>query len=308
MAGTILQNFNSLHVTDISNVNWADLSTNFPTTDPSEINMGWIKNSQSMGITDPNIYMSENAAKKNMQGYQEYYNALMTGNSQATTIQNNKQPLGNREFIKDTGIKCTSNEGNIEDRYYVVDGMAYYNGDSVNNGLVKSAYQTLRDTKDLSNNAARIITDGNYNDNSCVYVNLIKDGYGNKESGYISTNEYNIWKKKNPAIFSENFEMFSDRPNNIVYGFNRLNNFVNYHCTPRNKNIDINIDIIMENNGKKKEYENEYENEYEENNDLKTGLIIQDDLITGFFMGSITILGLYVVFRLLCNKKMIIGM
>jgi hypothetical protein len=274
------------------------VSTGLPTTDPSKINIGWIKNTQSMGITDPSTMMRTNEIQKNMQGYQQYYNALMTGNSQATTIQNNNQPLGNREFIKDTGMNCVANNGDIQDRYYVVDGMAYYNGDSVNNGLVQSTYQTLQDIKDLSNNAGNIITNKtDYKDNSCVYVNLIKDGYGNKESGYISTNEYNIWKKKNPAIFSENFETFSERPDNIVYGFTRLNNFVNYDYKLRNKNIDINIDIVMENDNKIKEYGNE------SNNDSNIGLIIQDDLITGFFLGSITILGLYVVFRLLCSKK-----
>lgn len=304
MTNSILQNINSLNVTETSNIKWNDLSNDINSfeIDPTQKDIGWIKNPTTMGITDPNTAIKSNEVKKNIQGYQEYYNALISGKSQATTIQNNNQPLGNREFIKPTNIKCMDNDGNIQDRYYIVDGMAYYNGDSVNNGLVRSAYQTLQDITDLSNNAGKIITEPTtYSDNTCVMVNLIKDGNGNKESGYISTNEYNIWKKKNPSIFSENFSILSQEPlhnSNTVYGFNHLNNFGKYDFQCSNKNIDINIDIFMENNKK-----NEENNDEEEEIMNQTGLVIKDDLITSFFLGSITVLGLYVVFRLLNNKK-----
>ena len=239
----------SLNITDITNNDWTKISNNMnnavttvsqstPLMKNGQLNMGWIKNPQEMGITDPNTTINTKDVNKNMNSYQQYYNALMTGNSPATKIQNNGKPLGNREFVKNTGIQCLDTKNNIQDRYYVVDGMAIYNGNTVNNGLMNSAYQTLQDIKDIRDTAGNILNGTSlsttYQDNSCVLVNLIKDGKGNTESGYISTNEYNIWKKKNPPIFSESFSnsSYQNKGCNIrqgvVFGYNSLNNYGNY--------------------------------------------------------------------------------
>jgi hypothetical protein len=153
-----------------------------------------------MGISSPNN-IDTISYKKNMDGYQQYTNALLTGDSTATTTANNGAPLGDREFIKDTGIKCMDNISTNSGSMVCGGWHGIFERRRHQKGLMFSGYQTLQDAKNLGDNAGNIV-DKNTDDNHCVQVNLIKNGNGETEPGYISTNEYNIWKKKNPPIFA----------------------------------------------------------------------------------------------------------
>ena len=339
----------TLNVTDINTVDYDKIDGQFT---PSYIanktipSIGWIKNDNEMGITDPNTTLDVVGVGKNIDKYQQYFGALTTGKSSATKIQNNGQPLGNREFITLPNMKCFDSKFTLHQKQSIVDGMAYYNGDKTNTGVALSAYQTLQDVKDLGNNASN---QQNMQDISCVQVKLIKDGYGNTEKGYISTNEYYVWQKKDPPIVSlEPFcvDQDTDQGKNIVYGkratrvetplgslsegllttnlvgdllspdkFGKGSFLVSERSSqqltqtgvlypekfilttvnsPRlageDRRIDNNTNIysvpyIMS------EEEDETKNPYYR-------LVIDDDIITSLFLGTITVLGLYIIYRM----------
>ena len=279
---TSMNQINSLNVSNINDINWNDVNTNLPSgISTSNIldgtfKVGFIKNLQDMGISSPNNVDTTNSTK-NMNGYQKYTDALLTGNSSATTISNNGAPLGNREFTKNTGIQCMDNTQQVQERWFVVDGMAYLNGDTTKNGLMFSGYQTLQDTKDLSKNASDIVTN-NMSDNNCISVNLITNSNGDTEKGYISTNEYNILKKKSPSIFASTNEGFLGDGGHGHGGHGHGGGggyglFYNYGVYPGYRTFEL-----------------------EENREKK--LTIEDDIITGFFLGSLTVLSLFLLYRL----------
>lgn len=305
----------TLNITDVNDVNYEKVYDQLTKdTDNNTIpSIGWIKNDNEMGITDPNTTLDVVGVGKNIDKYQQYYNALTTGKSPATKIQNNGQPLGNREFITLPNMKCFDSKFTLHQKQSIVDGMAYYNGDKTNTGVALSAYQTLQDVKDLGNNASK---QQNIQDISCVHVKLIKDGYGNTEKGYISTNEYYVWQKKDPPIVS--LEPFcvdqdgqaspqgrsktaqdTDLGKNDVYG-HTSQIFVDKHGTKydysyNNTNI-YSVPYIMVDPGQNEsiimsEDDDESKNPYYR-------LVIDDDIITSLFLGTITVLGLYIIYRM----------
>ena len=308
----------SLTVTDLSGINWTDISTNVNSKTLSDVlngtfKVGYIKNMGDMGITSPNN-VDKASYKKNMDGYQQYANALLTGDSTATTTSNNGAPLGDREFIKSTGIKCMDNTQQIQDRWFVVDGMAYLNGDSTKKGLMFSGYQTLQDAKDLNDNAWNIVGK-NTDDNHCLRVNLIKNGNGETEQGYISTNEYKIWKKKNPPIFdASGNEGFSGDGGHVGGhhggggGSHHGGGGGSHHGGGGGGHGYSKGYYYGGEGGGGGYYYNPwyypysyplartYEVELEERVPRK--LTIEDDIITGFFLGSVTVLSLFLLYRL----------
>jgi len=281
----------------INDIDWNVIDKKYTSIDQSDVlngnfQLGYIKTLNNMGISSPNNVDAINS-KKNMDGYQQYINALSTGDSTATTTSNNGAPLGDREFIKSTGIKCMDNNQQFQDRWFVVDGMAYLNGDSTKKGLMFSGYQTLQDAKDLSDNAKNIV-DKNTDDNHCVRVNLIKNGRGDTEQGYISTNEYNIWKKKSPSIFAASGnEGFSGHGGGGHHGHHGGGHGYSkgyyygvgggYYYDPWYYSYPYPLTRT-------------YEVELEEKVPRK--LTIEDDIITGFFLGSVTVLSLFLLYRL----------
>jgi len=297
----------TLNVTDVNDVNYVKVDDQL-TQNNTIPSIGWIKNDNEMGITDPNTTLDVVGVGKNIDKYQQYFGALITGKSPATKIQNNGQPLGNREFITLPNMKCFDSKFTLHQKQSIVDGMAYYNGDKTNTGVALSAYQTLQDVKDLGNNASN---QQNMQDISCVQVKLIKDGYGNTEKGYISTNEYYVWQKKDPPIVS--LEPFcvaddTDQGKNIVYG---KGSFLGQQLTqtgvlypekfilttvnsPRlageDRRIDNNTNI----------YSVPYimSEEDDESKNPHYRLVIDDDIITSLFLGTITVLGLYIIYRM----------
>ena len=252
-------------------------------------NVGYIKNLAAMGIT-PATNVGTLSVTKNMAGYQQYENALLGGNSSATTSAQNGAPLGNRKFEKQGG-QCMDNTQQVQERSFVVDGMAYLNGDTSKTGLMYSAYQTIQDSKDLL--AAAQLPD----DNKCVKVKLIKNSRGDTESGYISTNEYNVWKKKQPSIFAaEGFEVSGrvDRYNvQPYYSYVGDGNAVTMNGFFNDQIIDANW---LLNPMRVKTLVLEDDEESEDSPSIK--LNIDEDIVTGFFLGSITVLSLFLIYRL----------
>jgi hypothetical protein len=252
-------------------------------------NVGYIKNLAAMGIT-PATNVDTLSVTKNMAGYQQYENALLGGNSSATTLAQNGAPLGNRKFEKQGG-QCMDNTQQVQERSYVVDGMAYLDGDTSKTGLMYSAYQTIQDSKDLL--AAAQLLD----DNKCVKVKLIKNSQGDTESGYISTNEYNVWKKKQPSIFAaEGFEVSGrvDRYNiQPYYSYVGDGNAVTVNGFFNDQIIDANW---LLNPMRVKTLVLEDDEESEDSPSIK--LNIDEDIVTGFFLGSITVLSLFLIYRL----------
>ena len=318
---TSINQIKSLNVSDVSNISWTEIGNNLPSGISTsnildgKLKVGFIKNLQDMGITSPNNVDTTNSTK-NMNGYQKYTDALLTGNSSAITdISNNGAHLGNREFTKNTGIQCMDNTQQVQDRWFVVDGMAYLNGDSTKNGLMFSAYQTLQDAKDLSNNASDIVTN-NMSDNNCISVNLIKNSNGDTEKGYISTNEYNILKKKSPSIFASTNEGFlgdgghgHGHGGGHGHGHGHGHDGGHYNSGSGGYGLFYNYGVypgyrtfggFFRSDSGEKSPNNEGRRpelfELEENREKK--LTIEDDIITGFFLGSLTVLSLFLLYRL----------
>ena len=301
----------TLNVTDVNDVSYGKVNdTQFTPSSMNNIpSIGWIKNDNEMGITDPNTTLDVVGVGKNIDKYQQYFGALITGKSPATKIQNNGQPLGNREFITLPDMKCFDSKFTLHQKQSIVDGMAYYNGDKTNTGVALSAYQTLQDVKDLGNNALK---QQNMQDISCVQVKLIKDGYGNTEKGYISTNEYYVWQKKDPPIVSlEPFcvdqygQALPQGRQDTVLGKNDVYGhtsqiFVDKHGTKydysyNNTNI-YSVPYIMVDPGQNESIIMS-EDDYESKNPYYR-LVIDDDIITSLFLGTITVLGLYIIYRM----------
>jgi hypothetical protein len=300
----------TLNVTDINDVSYGKVNdTQFTSSSMNNIpSIGWIKNDNEMGITDPNTTLDVVGVGKNIDKYQQYFGALITGKSPATKIQKNGQPLGNREFITLPDMKCFDSKFTLHQKQSIVDGMAYYNGDKTNTGVALSAYQTLQDVKDLGNNALK---QQNMQDISCVQVKLIKDGYGNTEKGYISTNEYYVWQKKDPPIVSlEPFYVAddTDQGKNIVYG---KGSFLGQQLTQTGVLYPEKFILTTVNSprlaGEDRRIDNNtniYSVPYimsEEDDELKNPyyrLVIDDDIITSLFLGTITVLGLYIIYRM----------
>ena len=330
MTSIDISNIQTLNVGDLTNVDWNYIAKNSLSTETvtdasnnhtmltGDIKVGWLKNPTDMGITSPNV-QNPMYSKNNLKRYQDYNDLLIkSAGSPASKIPNNGQPLGNREFIKKTGMSCQDPEGNIQSRYYVVDGMSYYQTNPENTGLVFSAYQSLQDIDALKQNAKQITSDPSYKDNTCVQVNLIKDGKGTTESGYISTNEYNIWRKKTPPIFMETFveghgscggggghdggggghgggggghgghgRGYVGSRGAIEGGGGSDGWFYGWSSYPENVVIPT---YVTE--------DDVYEMRKYHDSDAQS-MVISDDIITVFFLGSITVLGLYVVYRML---------
>jgi hypothetical protein len=180
--------------------------------------------------------------------------------------------------------------------------MSYYKDDPSKKGLIFSAYQSLHDDLPALLQNAKDYPDPN-KDHRCVKVNLITDGYNNKDTGYISTKEYEIWKKKNPPIFSEGFTEghcgHGGRSGGYHEGTGHSRGFVGNYGSgegPEARYFYPNY-LIYDEMVDDKRHENN-QDLIREYNKLNQQLTISDDIITSFFLGSITVLGLFLIYRM----------
>lgn len=267
----------------------------------------WIKTSSELGITPAPVYdISGNIS--NLKKYQEYAHAVLDGKSDATKISNNNQPLGNRYFMP-SGKQCIDKHSfKQEEQYYVVDGMSQTTNSSDKNGLAYSILNNLSsvDSKNMNkyiNTDANgnMVTDGasnsiilnntmDINDNLCTNVTLHTDGYGNKDTKPISISDYT--NLSSSGIVTETFHTHHTHPIiSYVYGYGGgvgSDRYSGYLYAP---NIIEYIPPI-----------GQMHPVIEEEEIIQPAtkqIVLKKDTVTGFFLGSVTVLGLYVIFRFL---------
>lgn len=298
------------HITSVSDSEWNDINK-LINYNPTNL----IKPAKQMGILSITDVSGVNIDANAMN---QYYNTLFNGKNTATTITNNDQPLGERIFVP-TGTKCNYNNKSV-DKTYILDTMNYYKNaddsfDTTNTGLLYSAFGALQN----------INTDENLpipgqTSNECVEVTIQKDGTpGNTITNYISKDEYD---NLNCIIFPKNSSGI------ICKKYTGKN-----ECDPCNQSVDKNpvIDSSVETfcNGKHGEfYKNQldgnarnfghkehdyiynpviynsiiYEIVDDDTIQKKKELVITNNVITHFYLCSITILGLFILYKLSQRK------
>jgi len=239
----------------------------------------------------------------------KYYNTLYNGKTTATTITNNDQPLGGRSFVP-SGSKCNYN-GQQVDKNYVVDTMNYYQNsdksfDTTNTGMLSSSFGALQNIN--TNTNLKMLGPSA---NNCVQVTIQKDGTpGNNITNYVSKEEYD---RMNCTLFPR------DASGNFCKTYNG-----NKGCSscPQKINTNPTIDssveafTVQEYNNLQSFYvpdNNQPEYIYNKGNyngidyevvdddtiRRKKELCVDDDFITQFYLGSITVLGLFILYKIM---------
>ena len=148
-------------------------------------------------------------------------------------------------------------------------------------------------------------------------MNLIKNANGETEKGYISTNEYDIFKKKNPSIFAagEGFENHHGHHGGTVNRFNSQFNDHHHYLYDNHNYGNVGqgffYDSIINSNWLMspvyvRPLENIHELEERIEEEREKRLDIKDDIVTGFFLGSITVLSLFILYRLIDRNPLTI--
>jgi hypothetical protein len=302
-------------ITNIPNNKWGDVSN---LLDYSPINLIKVPNKMNIQSVTDISGVDNNVAAMN-----QYYNTLYNGKNTASTITNNNEPLGERKFLP-TGTKCNFNNSQV-DKTYILDSMNYYKNadgsfDTTNTGLLHSAFGALQNI----NTDTNVTIPGPQYDN-CVEVTIQKDGNtGNTIKNYISKAEYdNLSCTVFPKDISGNFcKTFTGNPNK---------------CSPCKQTVNTNplIDSSVESfhgGGGHHMHNNYYNNsgygfgnyngynelQYMYNRGLYNGvvyevidddtirkrkeMVINNDFITQFYLGSITVLGLFILYKLMQKK------
>lgn len=313
-------------ITDIPNNKWGDVSN---LLDSSPINL--IKDPKKMNIQSIKDISGANIDATIMN---QYYNTLYNGKNSANTITNNNEPLGERKFIP-TGTKCNFNNSQV-DKTYILDSMNYYKNqdgsyDTTNTGLLHSAFGALQNIVTDTN----LTLPGSHADN-CVEVTIQKDGSpGNTIKNYISKMEYdNLHCTVFPKDSNGNYcKTYSGNTSNCSPCKQKENT---------NPLIDSSIESFHgdshhsgghsggEHHGSSHHMHNNYYNsggygyngynelQYMYNRGLYNGVVyevidddtirkrkeisINNDFITQFYLGSITVLGLFILYKLMQKK------
>ena len=207
--------------------------------------------------------------KQNIEGVNQYINALHSGN----IIDDNKapmtHPLGERHFIK-TNITCPKKDGTGHtDRYFLQDNMKYmkYSDCTLNAENYGLLYYAMGSLKELDSNnlLSQLSQIENTNDPNNKCVNVTIDMKGDKktfESKYMTVGDC----KKIDSI------AFKDQNKKI--------------CEAYTNGVDNDIDNIYTNDNNLEVYYS------------KSAIVINDP-ITTFYIGSITAIGLFIFYRLL---------
>ena len=98
----------------------------------------------------------------------------------------------------------------------------------------------------------------------------------------LNSEKYTVEKKETGVVFKPNGHFFSPLADNNDYGF---------------------VDTSNNNESEETDDEEETDEEKEETEEEDTRFKFTKDPINSFFIGSITVVGLFVLYRLLQNKK-----
>jgi hypothetical protein len=281
-----------------------------------------IKNESDIGIIDSGKYLD---ISNNLVLYEQYADALFSKNSGALKLTpSDNSPLGNRYFI-DSGNSCTYNNNQVNNNI-VIDGMGF-STDISNVGLIYSAEGNLKMIQpEIIPSSISSFRDTN--DKTCVPINLQKSNKPDDiEKNYISVNDYN---RLNYTAFPNNCKKLADADpssgcmneafetieydnknnNTIVVGNNGYyRGYSDYIGNEGKEHDDYNFiptHLLKYLSYKKDEKNYDDDDNNKEKEDLKkvnTNIFLHQDIVSTFFLGSITILGLYVIFRMIKRSR-----
>jgi len=292
-----------------------------------------IKVESAIGIISDSKKYSD--ISNNLGFYQKYADTLFSNNSDIfNSNAYDNSYLGNRYFL-DTKTHCSYNNSQVN-KNIVVDGIGF-SSDISNVGIIYSAEKNLDMIQpEIIPSSIRYIPD--INDTKCVSINLQKSNNVNDvEKNYISINDYNRLKY---SAFPNNCKKTTDDNESVECNREAFeiieSNNIFHHNESHNEGSDEGGDgnIVIGDNRYYKGYSNYIDNEKNENdqhnfipshllkyllykkderdnddnkeiNELKknTNIYLHKDIISSFFLGSITILGLYIIFRMIQRSR-----
>lgn len=284
-----------------------------------------IKTESELGIVADSQQFTD--ISNNIALYQQYSDALFSKTSGAlNTLPTDNSPLGNRYFY-DTETPCNYNNNEVN-KNIAVDGMGFSTSDISNVSLIYSAQGNLKMIQPEII-PSRIPYNSDINDSTCVSINLQKSNNPNDIGiGYVSVNDYN---RLNNTAFQNNCKKTADSEpseacldegfgghgghggygghgdhGSVVVGHNRYHyggysNWIGYGVAGDGYNEFI-PSYLWTYPWYKKNVIVEEEDE-KENLERSTNLYLHQDIISTFFLGSITILGLYIVFRMIKKSR-----
>lgn len=213
--------------------------------------------------------------KQNINAVNQYDNALNNGVMIDGSGKPINQPLGSRYFVN-TNTICHKKDGRgTTNRYMLVDNMKYmkYEDGSVNTdnyGLLYSAMGSLQelDSNNLLSQLGQIENPDDPN-NKCVNVTIdLKGDQKTFDSKFVTVGDC----KKIDAV------AFKDKNAGVCEAFSEY--------------VDID-NIYVNDNNKEVAWKPE---------DIVPRAVVVDDSITTFYLGSLTVVGLFILYRLMEKK------
>jgi hypothetical protein len=250
------------------------------------------KTPHQMGIS------SKGDSKKNWNETSQYINALNNGNITDGSGKAIGHPLGNRYFV-DTNTNCPKKDGTgMTERYILVDNMKYmkYADGTVNNdnyGLLYSAMGSLQeiDSNNLLSQLGQIENPDDPN-NKCINVTIdMKGDQKTFESKFITVGDC----KKIDAI------AFKGQDTKVCEAFTgeHSEHSEHSHHSKHSEHSDNGYTI-----GKGLSIDNIYLNDTNRDlvwipEDIVPRAVVVDDSITTFYLASLTVIGLFILYRLM---------
>lgn len=298
----------------------------------------WIKSEDAMGIRPTQLY-DLCANSLNLAAYSEYGSALIYGPPNSSITESAPLGIRYfAPAAGDLPKKCGAPDGSIVDQYYVIDSLSAgipitssngkdtYNG----NGVVFSAAASVQNIdssrfkpffKTNPNNSITFLSPKTDEYNKCKKIQITTDSAGNTDTNYVSL--YDANKLIQSGIAKESFQTGHHNDNVLVNGhdgkWSRVSSGTNFSgyiigadlSDPLYMNHkDIEIRNIPSMYSSYASIDDNEDIDYIQTQQwIKDQIAMREesresakkgyDAITGFFLGSVTVLGLFIVFRFL---------
>jgi hypothetical protein len=316
---------------NLPNINGADMATNMQSTitntfqaiqtqfAPNSNNLPKTVLNKNADLNNPlrlfktphqlNI-SSRNDGKSNWEETSQYINAMNNGNITDGSGKAMGHPLGNRYFV-DTNTNCKKKDGNgMTERYILVDNMKYmkYEDGTVNNdnyGLLYSAMGSLQeiDSNNLLSQLGQIENPDDPN-NKCINVTIdMKGDQKTFESKFITLGDCKkidaiAFKGQNAKVceaFSGGHDGHNEHGRHGEHSHHSEHSEHSRHSEYSDNGYKI---------GKGLSIDNIYLNDTNRDlvwipEDFVPRAVVVDDSITTFYLASLTVIGLFILYRLM---------
>jgi hypothetical protein len=265
-----------------------------------------IKTPEQMNISSSG---EDGTIDKNLKSIQDYNNALYSGNTKAFVNDTKGQPSGSRYFTPayDT---CLNTDGTaIVDRYYPIDDMLYGKNDKGqinydNKGVLYSSQSTI-------NKIGSVNLKDNSTNKNCVQVTMVTNQNGSVDTQYVSIDDY---KNMDCSAFQNNckkyYGMSSCEPCNtettvptstpFPTNFNFANSVNNNQFIPVTHYEVLNTKNTPQVTNQPQIVKKENFTDIYNINDDET-----DKLLNLIYIGSLSIVGVYVLYNIMKKNKLI---